>query len=244
MTLMKKSAIFNRQHPAPFDRHVLPVYKDFLALQKEVLTLWQQDVVNNHLRARGFVDLTTSRIDVKANGEVVISLKPVIGFEIQEQLKFYTRFFTFYTAYQAALLEVIQSGIEIKAYLKRQNESKAQGDAWLAALNHSIHTMAVILKIMVTAMRDETLTNTHLDILDRTSTGDSANLIRSINQMVKDLNLTGTLSDKFIAGGDFFEDPDPELIASYWEYGYKANKREIEKNAKFIQRSNDTASTV
>lgn len=214
---MKASDIFNRKNPGPLDRHLYPVYKDFIVLQQELIRNWIQDVVSGKLMYRDYLDLKDVRLDVKSTGEPVISLKPFVGIEAQEKLGLYLAFFAVYKSYTKALNEIIALGIMNKMFDHPDTQKE-----WTKTNKRTIHMLAVILNVMVKGMVDGNLTLNHITILNETVNEDPSKVIPSINALVRDLQLDHTLSDAFMLGNaDFFHHPDPELVGSFWKYGAK-----------------------
>lgn len=224
---MKKSDIINSKRPSPLDRDVLKIWKAFLAEKQKITKLWLQDIPSGRIAARGFSDFQNVRMNVTKTGEVVISLKPLLGETSYYTLALYERFFLTYRAYS----NLLEAGM-FTAIMRRKAEAKgAERFKEKPLLPHPtkvVHTLIMVLKILVTAMADGTLTLNHLELLSRPSSlaAHDLDMIENINTLVRELGLTHLMSDKFARGGNFYEHPEPKLTEAYWRYGYRSYERQ------------------
>ena len=216
---MQKSHIFNKHYPAPTDKMIYPIYKRFVNLQRQILNIWKDDVVSQRIGIREYSDLKHCRLKLISVGEdrvvPVISLKPMIGIDTADELRFYIRFFTCYNRYMSDILTAINFFDFNKKFITPLQEPIER-----LVINKSIMT----LKIMICLVNMEKLTESHIDLLEW---GHEDMRIEALDSLARESGLGAGLSDKFNAGGHFFEDPDEDLIQSFWEYSRMLNTRRI-----------------
>lgn len=214
---MKKSDFFNKSYPTPTDKNVYPVWKKFVALQKEVVKNWQQDVVQQRLGIRHFVDLASCRFHLKnSDGKgltPVISLKPVIGEDVQSQLEFYQLFFKTYFDLTVALIMKLGEGLRIYE-LESMFSSPPYTDfiKWKEENKQEINSYLALMSIIIIGGVKEILTTEHL-VLIRT-----ADDVRVIDNIVRELGIEDLISKTLHTGGHYFDEPDTDLIQSWYDY--------------------------
>lgn len=214
---MKKSDFFNKSYPTPTDKHVYPIWKKFVALQKEVVKNWQQDVVQQRLGIRHFIDLASCRLHLKHSKEKgltpVISLKPVIGEDVQLQLEFYQLLFKTYFDLVVALIMKLGEGLRIYEP-ESMFSSPPYTDFiyWKEENKQEINSYLALISIIIIGATKEILTTEHL-ILIRTTDD-----VTVIDNMVRELGIEDSISKSLHTGGHYFDEPDTDLIHSWYNY--------------------------
>jgi hypothetical protein len=213
---MKTIQIFDKKFPAPSDRHIKDTYNRYIALQTSVLREWVMDVAHQRLAARQYADFADARVRmvVSSNGAVVpvISIRPVVGPEVQEELDFYTRLFAVYAGLRNNLFYAIQTKIQLQGIKNPLIESSDEYKAKMVDITKVIHMRTALLKFFVCAANDETLNSVHLDVFDKGTD------LESFNEIIRSLGIDYALPDAFRDGGNFYDHPDQLWISAFHNY--------------------------
>lgn len=214
---MKKSDFFNKSYPTPTDKSAYPVWKKFMALKKEVIKNWQQDVVQQRLGIRHFVDLASCRLDLKFSKEKgltpVIHLKPVIGEDVQLKLEFYQLFFQTYFDLTVALIMKLGEGLRIyKPESMFSSPPYTDFIYWKKENKQEINSYLALISIIIIGGVKDILTTEHL-VLIRTTDD-----VRVIDNIVRELGIEDLISKTLHTGGHYFDEPDTDLIHSWYDY--------------------------
>lgn len=202
---MKKSDIFNKRFPSPLDKDVYPIYEEYTVLQSEILSNWQQDIVAQRIGMRDFIDFASSRIQVSINSKSmitspVISLKPFIGIDVQDELDFYAFFFSLYSHYVQTVVKM----------MRRCVAGEVMEGLWTHVDNAKMHRLILLARVIIQAKKNGDLQVEHL--IDLVKERDP----KVLDEMLLNLNVDNLLNDT--------DGSHQKVVSAFWKYARKLNE--------------------
>jgi hypothetical protein len=235
---MKNPAIYNKKAPMPLDLLVKDIFKRFVAFRDEVVLNWRHELANGLINQRGFQDFDDLRTEITKDGDLIYRIKPVVGFEVKDEFKFYMDFFN---AYRKACKEIIDAienyirfGPQIEpiscflsefnpATLKKKVDPAWKPESWeVKAAKTPIHKLIMALKFMTVLMRNEELDEHNLrPFISFIETKDNL-WIAVIDEIVTNSTIASGVSIEFAEGkAHFYEYPDDMLVGAFYRYVHK-----------------------
>lgn len=238
---MKRSEVFNRKYPRPLDRDAYSIYESFLGFQTEVAENWKTEVMRGHLPQRDYKDIAHLRTRVGVNGDLILTLKPFIGFDVQERIKLYLDFFYLYDEINKAIDSLLnpywmmrERELVMDEYAKIGPNSKDYvpfRKRWANKNKVRLHQLIMTLKIMVALMKFDNLNAEDFYRFANVIEDDTGDFVESMDALVRDVKINGAnfsdaISIEFTLGqAHFYEYPDSDLVQAHWNYSRKHIER-------------------
>jgi hypothetical protein len=223
---MSRAQFFNIKAPAPSDKHIMGLFKEFEALQKEIIANWISDIAEHRLAARGFVDLASARMRIATDKRAhhpIITINPVMGFDTLDEFNLYVDIFTLYGNIRDKLIAAIQIVDRLMTGKPVEGVKETEVDAMLARMRTGVHILTMLLKALVFAANNHKLERYHLDVLTKETD------LTALDTIIRSFNIDFAFPIGFKDGDPFFKNPDQLWVAAFYRYVQKLDKVNPEK---------------
>lgn len=202
-----RSFVYDQHLPCPTDKWVLEIARDYHILKTDIAHMWRKGVINQLMMYREYADLEDVRLSMKRAGRgstAVISLKPVLGAESENELNRYESFFRVYTQLRDLLIGVI--GVEILRCIDLSKEEIKRTRS-----TEFISTLINRLYLVVSAMNAGTYTEHVEQVL--TQEKDQS----LIDDFLRSLEVSHVIGDNFVNGQPIGADIKHERIGAFYK---------------------------